>query len=937
VGERSSGPLATSLRRLRHEAGWSQEELARRAGLSVRTVSDLERGIHPVARRSTVAALARVLPGPASDVLRAANDAGAAEPRPDLPPRLQADADEAVFVGRAAALSVAEQAWQRVASQRTTALVAVDGLPGMGRTRLVRAVAERRVARGAPVLFGRCDEVPSDPYQAFLEALSSFDPSTHATVLGPLPDGGGHHPAWEWLERVRSWFAGLTSRGPALLVLDDLHWAAASDLVLLRHLVRPPGAGGLLVLLTYASGRTTAADLVDELSRDADVERITLDGLSRSDVRHLVAEAGGRHLTGELDDVAASLHVATDGNAFAVTELVRRLADGGTWSSSALRRLLEPGALEDVAHRIIDTRVAALPPATRRLVDAAAVLGADVELDVLATVLDTDADALIDAAEPALALGVLRDRTDVPGWSFSQTMAPGVLAERISANRRARLHLRSADALEAAGAPLAVVAHHRLAALPHGDRLRTADAARAAARRARADRAWDEVAALTAGVAEALEGVDGCEGDRVDALLASGEAQLHALARQDARVRFREAADLAERLRPPDAHRLARAARGYAYMTKAGAPDADARSIWQGALDAHPSPALRATLLAAIAIDRHLAGDGSAPGDAAVVLAEAERAGDPHALAMALATSVICQWGWVHPTERLDRAVRLTELGAAERQPDIVLDGLELQGVPLLELGRRREFEDVLDRLRDGGERAHRRISVAQAVQWSAMLRLLDGDADAGTELADRAAELARGAPNFSTGHAAQRYSAARLRGTEDELLVALQSLVDETGGPTAWRAMLAATSADHGRRDEAIRHHEVLAAEGYLGLRRDWTWRAAACLSLVAAATVGDVPAVSLLEEQLTPFSGTLVVVASGTSCEGAVDHYLGRAALARGDRRLATARLQAALDLEEAVGGAVVAAESRALLDRLDKGNAAESAAEQLGGRVR
>src|SRR6476659_7491347 len=53
--------FAVLLRRLRLEAGLSQAELAGRAGLSERAVSDLERGLHPTPQRQTVAMLAEGL------------------------------------------------------------------------------------------------------------------------------------------------------------------------------------------------------------------------------------------------------------------------------------------------------------------------------------------------------------------------------------------------------------------------------------------------------------------------------------------------------------------------------------------------------------------------------------------------------------------------------------------------------------------------------------------------------------------------------------------------------------------------------------------------------------------------------------------------------------------------------------------------------------
>src|SRR5215472_2925446 len=59
--EQGSLSFAELLRRLRGEAKLTQEELAEAAGLSLRTVSDLERGIHRTARKNTALLLAGAL------------------------------------------------------------------------------------------------------------------------------------------------------------------------------------------------------------------------------------------------------------------------------------------------------------------------------------------------------------------------------------------------------------------------------------------------------------------------------------------------------------------------------------------------------------------------------------------------------------------------------------------------------------------------------------------------------------------------------------------------------------------------------------------------------------------------------------------------------------------------------------------------------------
>jgi transcriptional regulator with XRE-family HTH domain len=114
VAEQSGLGFAGLLRELRAEAGLTQEELAAAAGLSPRSVSDLERGIHRTARQDTARLLADALGlsepvralfvaaargyGLAADVLAARQDQGSgafqAAPTRTLP------RDIAAFTGR---------------------------------------------------------------------------------------------------------------------------------------------------------------------------------------------------------------------------------------------------------------------------------------------------------------------------------------------------------------------------------------------------------------------------------------------------------------------------------------------------------------------------------------------------------------------------------------------------------------------------------------------------------------------------------------------------------------------------------------------------------------------------------------------------------------------------------------------------------------------
>ncbi len=115
VPEQPGLTFAGLLRRLRDDAGLTQEELAEAASLSPRSVSDLERGVNLTARHETARLLARALGltgpqralfeaaarghAPASQVL-AAGEAAAAAAATRMLPR-----DIASFTGRVAELA----------------------------------------------------------------------------------------------------------------------------------------------------------------------------------------------------------------------------------------------------------------------------------------------------------------------------------------------------------------------------------------------------------------------------------------------------------------------------------------------------------------------------------------------------------------------------------------------------------------------------------------------------------------------------------------------------------------------------------------------------------------------------------------------------------------------------------------------------------------
>ena len=176
-----------------------------------------------------------------------------------LPPAL-AQVDD-VFVGRTAELETLHGAWGAV-GPGSSGLLFVSGEPGIGKSRLAAQFAAEVRGLGATVLFGRCDEEALRPHQPFAEALSGYlrvypDDEVHyrlgktapdlARVVPELTDRapsiepqtrGTEADRFRSFDAVAAFLSELGTTARVLLVIDDLQWADAATLLLLRHIAR---------------------------------------------------------------------------------------------------------------------------------------------------------------------------------------------------------------------------------------------------------------------------------------------------------------------------------------------------------------------------------------------------------------------------------------------------------------------------------------------------------------------------------------------------------------------------------------------------------------------------------------------------------------------------------------------------------------------------
>jgi predicted ATPase/DNA-binding winged helix-turn-helix (wHTH) protein len=441
------------------------------------------------------------------------------------------------FFGREEELAAMDAAWQR-ARRGSRQVILVAGEAGIGKTRIIGEFA-RRCLSAATTLVGHCDEEALTPYQPFVEALTQLlDQFTDAELaqqmregdlrpevarlvpnltarLPELDSGAVVDPESErfrLFQAVDRLFSSAAKHTPLLILLDDLHWADKSSLLLLRHLARGAPSTAMFLIGTYRGDgveRTALGALLADLQRDQGAARLALRGLAVEDAERLVEAITGRRPTRAF---MKSLTSETSGNPFFIREVVQHLKDAGeldqvdgTKPALPVARTFVPESVKEV----INQRLVRLTEQCNRALSLASVLGREFRLDVLARVGALNEDELLDALEAAQSAGLIVEEHGVLGrFSFSHALIREVLYEKLSDTRRIRLHSRIGEVLEstspADALPLADLAYHFVQAASLNGYDRAVDYATRAAREATESLAHEEAAQFYELALEAL-------------------------------------------------------------------------------------------------------------------------------------------------------------------------------------------------------------------------------------------------------------------------------------------------------------------------------------------------------------------------------------------------------------------------------------------------
>jgi class 3 adenylate cyclase/tetratricopeptide (TPR) repeat protein len=869
---------------------------------------------------------------------------------PPLPPRLR-DVPAVGFVGRVAEREQLSAAWTQ-ARDGERRLVLVCGEPGIGKTRLAADLAHEVRGGGATVLYGRCDDDAGVPYQPWREALGHLVEVAPDDMLRAHVDAHGGELA-RLVPGLRSRFEGVpepqttdpeteryllfgaavevlrqaSNLAPVLLVLDDLHWATRPTLALLKHLQAAVPSMPLLVVATYRDPAGTRAaplaELLGDLHREGGVERLSLAGFGEREARTLLETAAGHDLDERGAALARDLHRETGGNPFFLGEMVRHLTesgaiqrdDEGRWTAATVSATPE---LPASVHDVVSGRVARLGPDAERVLRTAAVIGRDFDVDLLARVSGLGEDEAIDILEAAAAAALVAEAPDGRGrFTFVHALVTHALGDELTGARRARLHERIAQALEARvvedpEARVGELAHHWAAVADAGAQAKARDYAARAGRAALSQLAPDEAVRW---FEQALELHSGLPEDdaaiRRELMLALGEAQLQAGV-PEFRETLLDVAGTAEAA--GDGEHLVRAAlaNSRGYFSSAGFVDADRVTVLEAALEhAAKADPRRASLLALLAAELLWSGDHErrrALSDEALELVR--RDDDAAARVHVLTLRVTAVWWPETLTERLETTAELLELTESGNDPVQEFWALVWRGVTVVQAGDVAAADSCLETLRALTDRLGQprlRFVLGTQETWRAQIA---GRLDEAEQLADAASAVGMeaGEPDALSLYAAQLGSIRWQQGRLQELGELLAQIVDDAPGVAIFGAMRALAELDAGREPVARELLEHTATDGFAGVPADTVRLGTLVLWAEVATRLGATSAAAALLERLGPWRDQIVLDSLGTL--GSVARPLGMLAAQLGRWEEADAHFAHALDAHERMGAPSLAA---------------------------
>lgn len=287
----------------------------------------------------------------------------------------------------------------------------VCGEAGIGKTSLIQEFAARQGA-AVRILWGGCEALfTPHPLAPLYDIARQADEELRSIVARASSRELIFNATIDYLARVPS---------PAILVIEDVHWADEATLDLIKFLGRRLQPIGVMLIITYREDEVGPQHPLRSVIGDLptrSVHRIVLPPLTETAVVALARDAGRQ---------SAGLHAATGGNPFFVTEALAMAQD------------TVPATVRDA----VIARIARLSPTAREIANLVSVVPGETEqwlLEQAVTVTES-------AVQECLMAGMVAQSDNC--LAFRHELARRAVEESLSPPLRRTLHARILAALQ---------------------------------------------------------------------------------------------------------------------------------------------------------------------------------------------------------------------------------------------------------------------------------------------------------------------------------------------------------------------------------------------------------------------------------------------------------------------------------------------------------
>jgi predicted ATPase/DNA-binding CsgD family transcriptional regulator len=378
-----------------------------------------------------------------------------------------------VLIGRTSQLEALTRLIEQARSgSGGTALIA--GEAGMGKSRLVAEMKSHAAQQSFSILQGNCFE--SDralPYAPIIDLLHNFcmdhtdtEISTTfgsgaAEIVKLLPELAARlpeltptptlEPEAEKRRLINALVQFFTSRGPLLIVIEDLHWSDDTSLEFLLHLARRISSLPILLLFTYRVEETHPAlnHFLVELDRERFALELTLQRLTMAEVDAMLRAIF------DLDHPVSAafqqnLHILTEGNPFFIEETLKALTASGSiyfekghWEHKPVNEMQIPRSIQDAVYR----RSERLSDKARSLLELAAVAGRRFDFGLLQELTKMDEGELLTLIKELVAAQLVIEET-ADQFAFRHALTREAVYLSLLIRERKNYHGQVAEALE---------------------------------------------------------------------------------------------------------------------------------------------------------------------------------------------------------------------------------------------------------------------------------------------------------------------------------------------------------------------------------------------------------------------------------------------------------------------------------------------------------